>query len=205
MSKSPKSSKIMTSASPFVFGCIPHLNMDLSIYTPTWHRVLLSGKNSNPTGSHPLVALCRTCRTNNFVHRLALLNLHLTGPRLFLTQTTSEKYTHQEPTEWSCSSWATESCGSDKCFKLQCCNLQEQQDLELDKYIAKEWRRKFEAQLVSAGPVHATKKRLKTEPDWTGPAVAVVCFSNNATGPIWTDCNRFQRQLVATSCASSTP
>ena len=58
MSKSPKSSKIMASASPFVFGRIPmesHLNMDLSIYTPTWHRVLLSGKNSNPTGSHPLL------------------------------------------------------------------------------------------------------------------------------------------------------
>ena len=57
MSKSPKSSKIMTSASPFVFGRIPmesHLNMDLSIYTPTWHRVLLSGKNSNPTGSYPV-------------------------------------------------------------------------------------------------------------------------------------------------------
>ena len=30
--------------------------MDLSIYTPTcqWHRVSLSGKNSNPTGSHPV-------------------------------------------------------------------------------------------------------------------------------------------------------
>ena len=34
-----------------------HLNMDLSVYIPTWHRVLLPGKDSgflNPTGSHPV-------------------------------------------------------------------------------------------------------------------------------------------------------
>ena len=46
MPTSPKSSKIMTSA--YSVRLWPHshwhLNMDLSIYTPIWHRVLLSGK-----------------------------------------------------------------------------------------------------------------------------------------------------------------
>ena len=34
-----------------------HLNMDLPIYTPTWHRVLLFGKKDpNPAGSHPVIS-----------------------------------------------------------------------------------------------------------------------------------------------------
>ena len=58
MSTSPKSSKIMTSACSVRLWPHSHLNMDLSVYTPTWHRVLLSGKNSgflNPTESHPVL------------------------------------------------------------------------------------------------------------------------------------------------------
>ena len=46
MSTSPKSRKIMTSACSVRLWPHSHLNMDLSVYTPTWHRVLLSGKKS---------------------------------------------------------------------------------------------------------------------------------------------------------------
>ena len=51
MSTSPKSSKIMASACSV---CTSIWNMDLSIYTPTWHRF---GKNfgiPKPARSHPL-------------------------------------------------------------------------------------------------------------------------------------------------------
>ena len=54
-----KSSKTMTSACCSV-RLWPHFHWHLiSIYTPTWHRILLFGKNSgfpNPAGSHPLVS-----------------------------------------------------------------------------------------------------------------------------------------------------
>ncbi|KAF8228965.1 hypothetical protein L208DRAFT_198908 [Tricholoma matsutake] len=62
MSTSPKSSRIMTSACSAHLWPHSHLNMDLTIYTPTWHPVLLFGKYSafsNPMGSHPL------CTQNN--------------------------------------------------------------------------------------------------------------------------------------------
>src|ERR1700733_14677678 len=48
--------------------------MDLSIHTPTWHRVLLFGKYStflNPAGSHPVINLSR-CTTLYYIFMFLL-------------------------------------------------------------------------------------------------------------------------------------
>ena len=69
MSTSPKSIRIMTSACSFHVWPHSHLNMDLSIHTPTWHCVYWFGKYSgfpNPTGSHPVLQL-QTTKANKLI------------------------------------------------------------------------------------------------------------------------------------------
>ena len=111
MSISPISSRIMTSACSAHLWPHSHLNMDLSIYTPTWHRVLLFGKYSgfpNPTGSHPVHAVVLFQITNKADSMIPLSILALTKARTDQIVTVANPRCPPGPTSitlvfWACS------------------------------------------------------------------------------------------------------